>query len=100
MIPIRTRHRLRTATVLAASLLFLGGCSQGGFDPRGPEAARIDWLFWALMIAGTAVTVLVVVLWLWGAFRGDGTTSTRVRHASSTATTAASDAGSSSAAAS
>ena len=69
MIPIRTRHRLRTATVLAASLLFLGGCSQGGFDPRGPEAARIHWVFWALMIASTAVTVLVVGLWLWGALR-------------------------------
>ena len=60
----------RTATLLAPAVLLLGGCTQGGLDPRGDEAGRIFGIFWALTIAGGIVSLLVLALWAWGTVRG------------------------------
>lgn len=59
-----------TAILLGVSALLLtSGCTQGGLDPRGGEAARIYWVFWALLIAGGVVSVIVLVLWIVGSLR-------------------------------
>lgn len=59
-----------TASLLGVSaLLLLTGCTQGGLDPRGEEAARIYWVFWALVIAGGVVSAVVLALWVVGPLR-------------------------------
>lgn len=59
----------RTAALLAPAMLLLGGCSQGGLDPRGSEAGRIAEVFWALVVAGGLVSLVVVGLWAIGSRR-------------------------------
>lgn len=59
----------RTASVLAPAMLVLGGCTQGGLDPRGGEAHRILGVFWALVVVGGIVALVVVGLWLVGSLR-------------------------------
>ena len=70
--PRPTTTPRRAGRTAAWSLLVLGlaGCSQGGLDPRGPEADRILGIFWALLVAAAVVSMAVVALWWWGTVRG------------------------------
>lgn len=52
-----------------ALVFLLTGCTQGGLAPRGSEAVRIADVFWALVIAGGIVTVIVLAAWGWGVRR-------------------------------
>lgn len=54
-----------------APALLMAGCGGGrsAFEPAGPEAARIDLLFWIMTGAGTAI-LLAVLLAALGALRG------------------------------
>ena len=59
----------RMAIRLAPAVVLLGGCTQGGLDPRGEEADRIFGVFWALTIAGGIVSLIVLGLWAWATLR-------------------------------
>jgi cytochrome c oxidase subunit 2 len=43
--------------------------AQSAFDPRGPQSARIEVLWWTMFWAGAVVWLLVVAATLWAAFR-------------------------------
>ena len=58
---------------LAVLAVVLTGCTQGGLDPRGDEAARIFSVTSALVIAGTVVSLAVIALWWRGTVRGPST---------------------------
>lgn len=66
---IRRRSLALTATLLAAaSLAACAGQEPGAFAPRGSAASEIAWLFWTMVVLGTAV--FAGVIWLvWRAAR-------------------------------
>ena len=64
--PTRTARRLGPRSLACLALVgLLTACSDqepGAFAPRGTNAAEINWLFWVMVALGTAVFVLVMVL--------------------------------------
>lgn len=67
-------RRVRGAAGHVAALVpLLAGCTQGGLAPRGAEAMRISGVFWALVIVGGIVAIIVLATWGWGLRRSIGT---------------------------
>jgi cytochrome c oxidase subunit 2 len=67
--PRRSRHRiaLALALVVAVSLLLLAaGCGgeQSSLDPKGPQASKIDSLWWVMMTVAWAGLAFIVFLLL------------------------------------
>lgn len=63
--------RADLAGAAGLALPLLAGCESApsALDPRGPRAADIAGLWWYMLIAGTAVFVIVMALLLIGLFR-------------------------------
>ena len=64
----RSRHRLSRLTALVGTTAFLASCSlieiqdapMTTFEPAGPNAERLDGLFWMVFWIATVVFVLVI----------------------------------------
>ena len=54
-----------------ACVLLLAGCGgiQSALDPAGPGAARIDHVWWLMLVVSTAVYALVMLILLWAIAR-------------------------------
>ena len=63
------RRTLIAVSLVAASVLACGG-NESVFDPAGPQAGRINDLWWYMFVVSTIVWVLVVVALLYAARRG------------------------------
>lgn len=76
-------HRPTRSIPLSLGLVaLLGACADqepGAFAPRGTNAAGVNWLFWVMVVLGTAVFVLVMVLFL-RAVRADRTSGDDTAH--------------------
>jgi cytochrome c oxidase subunit II len=57
----RPWKRAAGAAGLALALAACGDQERGALDPRGSDAADVDRLMWVMIVAGTAVFVLVLV---------------------------------------
>lgn len=61
--------RRRVMGLLVPSVMLLAGCTQGGLDPRGPGAQRIDDVTMTMTIVSVAVTLVVFGAWWWAVAR-------------------------------
>ena len=91
---MRRGRRLAERALGAAPLLFLAGCAtryQSAVDSAGPQAGRIEGLFWGFTILLGIIFLIVIGLLLWTLTRGHRGIEQEPlerRHAPSTATEA------------
>ena len=60
----------QTVVVLVSACAFACGGNESAFDPAGPQAGRINSLWWYMFIAATVVWVVVVIALLYSAWHG------------------------------
>ena len=67
---MKLKHGLRIAVTAVIALALACGGNESAFDPAGPQAGRINGLWWYMFAVSTVVWIAVVVALLYSVWRG------------------------------